>query len=175
MKAENLPKKTEAEFDEIDESELQDFKCYMTETAEPDDLQHIQDVDEEARQDPAKRRMIEQAIADGNCKLMTHEGQIMAYGIFDYSAKGKQGCVKLIYVIPEQRRDGVGADMLMGFEPFCETPKIFASVPRTNLAAQELFKSVDYHALNEPRASDADILFVKSIWAPTPRRRETVQ
>ena len=181
MKAEEFPEKTEPELDEfddeldeLDESELQEFKCYMTETAEADDLQYILEVDEEAREVPARRQMIEQAIGNRTCKLMTHEGQIMAYGIFDYSGRGKMGCVKLIYVIPEQRRDGVGSDMLMGFEPYCEKPRIYASVPRDNLAAQELFKSVDYHLVNEPQA-EPELLFVKNIWAPTPRQRQTVQ
>jgi len=187
MKAEEFPKPAEAdfdefdeeleEFDELDESEMQEFKCYMTEQAEADDLEHIQDVDPEARDNPAKLQLIETAIREGHCKLVTHEGQIMAYGIFDYSAQGgKHGCVKLIHVIPEQRRDGVGSDMLMGFESTCETSKIYASVPQDNLAAQELFKSVDYRVAKEPKSPGADILFVKNIWEPpSPRARDTVQ
>ena len=128
--------KTEDELD--DDGPFEELECFMTEVAEKEDLPYLLEIDEEARQDPDKQRMIEAAIRNRTCKLVADSKQLLAYGIFDYSAKGKMGHARLVFVVPSHRRQGVGSEMLMSFEATCEKPRIYASVPLTNLAAQEM-------------------------------------
>ncbi|MBY0506110.1 MAG: GNAT family N-acetyltransferase [Bryobacteraceae bacterium] len=160
--------------DELDDfGPFEELQYFMTEVAEMDDLPYLLEIDEEAQQDPDKRRMIEAAIQDRTCKLVAHGEQVLAYGIFDYSAKGKMGHARLVFVAPSHRRQGVGSELLMTFESICEQPRIYARVPVTNLAAQEMLKRVGYQL---EKNLPTETIFVKHIWEPTPfARPETVQ
>jgi ribosomal protein S18 acetylase RimI-like enzyme len=165
--------------DELGEGEELEFECYMTERAEMDDLEFLLEIDEQAQNDPARLMMIEQAIRDQTCKLVADSTQVLAYGIFDHSYH-EHGFVKMVFVHPEYRRQGVGADMLLGFEATCETPQIYAAIPLSNLEAQELFRSVGYVPVEgvppSGNPSDPEVLYVKNIWEPMPETEpETVQ
>ena len=147
--------------------------CHMNERAEVQDLEDLFAMDELSQDNPARRAMVEQAVRDGHCSLVSNNaGQIVAYGIFDYSYSRQQGFVKLIHVHVDHRQDGVGTDMLMSFEATCSTQHIYCSVPRSNLAAVELVRSAGYvQAKKVPQRGnpkDPETVYVKDIWAPTP-------
>ena len=156
-----------------DDFEAQEFDCHMNERAEVQDLEDLFAMDELSQDNPARRAMVEQAVRDGHCSLVSNNaGQIVAYGIFDYSYSRKQGFVQLIHVHVDHRRDGVGTDMLMSFESTCSTQHIYCAVPRSNLAALELVRSAGYvQAKKVPQRGDPkdpETVYVKDIWAPTP-------
>lgn len=167
----------DAELDDFEGSEFdQEYECYMTEQAEPDDLQYLLEIDEELRGNPARQETVGRAIRNKACSLVSDSKQLIAYGIFDYTGKDKQGCVKHVFVAPDYRLQGVGAEMLMTFESTCDTPKIYASIPVTNLAAQEMVKSVGYRPVRSAQTVPGEILFMKKIWeAEAPMPLETVQ
>lgn len=166
MKTDELRRKLETDIEE--DTVDQEFECYMTEPAEITDLDELCEIDEFTRDNPARRKLIEKAIHDKQCWLVADSKQVLAYGIFDYSYKN-QGTVRLIHVQEEYRRQGVGGEMLMTFESQCESKKIYATVPRNNLAAQELVKRVGYSEAGVPPRGDIanpDIIYVKDLWSP---------
>ncbi len=171
-------RETDEDDDDFEELELD---CYMTERAEVQDLVDLFAMDELSQDNPARRAMVEKAVRDGHCSLVSNNaGQILAFGIFDYSYSRKQGFIHLIHVHVDHRGQGVGADMLMGFESTCSTQHIYCAVPRSNLAAQELVRSVGYvQAKKVPQRGnpkDPETVYVKDIWAPEPYLPlETVQ
>lgn len=64
--------------------------------------------------------------------------------------------------------------MLMGFESTCSTRHIYCAVPRSNLPAQELVRSMGYvqakNVAQRGDLKDPEAVYVKDIWAPEPFR-----
>ena len=167
------------EIEPLEDGPDPELECYMTELAEMTDLEELCEIDEFVADNPARRKMIEEAIQKRQCWLVADDSQVLAYGIFDYSFKN-QGLVKLVHVHVDYRRQGVGAEMLMTFESTCESRKIYAAVPLNNLAAQELVQRVGYiplrgEAFRGP-LDDPRVIYVKDLYGP-PRRMhsETIQ
>ena len=166
-------KKMDLDPEADDNFEELEFDCHMNERAEVQDLEDLFAMDELSQDNPARRAMVEKAVRDGHCSLVSNNAsQIVAYGIFDYSYSRKQGFVHLIHVQVDHRRDGVGTDMLMSFESTCSTQHIDCAVPRSNLAAIELLRRAGYvQAKKVPQQGnpkDPETVYVKDIWAPTP-------
>jgi GNAT superfamily N-acetyltransferase len=137
-------------------------------SAVSDDLAVLYTLDLIAAHEAERRAFIARAVEAGECFVAEVGGQVIGYGVLEYSFFG-QGFVSMLYTHPEHRRRGTGAALLRTFEATCRTPKLFTSTNLSNLPMQTLLAKVGYtlsgviHNLDE---GDPELVFVRFI---TPR------
>ena len=130
------------------------------------DVQPICRFDHRAQTDDGtRRRFIAQAVAHGNCFVLTVVGRVVAYGVLEYSFFGC-GFIALIYVAAQRRRKGYATMLVRHMESLCRTPKLFTSTNLSNLRMQALLAKLGYelsgviHNLDE---GDPELIYYKAL------------
>ncbi len=92
---------------------------------------------------PGRREFLERAAAAGECWLAREGADIVGFAVFDRSLYD-QPFVSLLYVVPEQRRNGIATDLMRHVESICPGRKLFTSTNESNTPMQRLCERLGY-------------------------------
>jgi GNAT superfamily N-acetyltransferase len=129
------------------------------------DVEALCSLDLIARLEAERREFIKGSVAAGTCYVAVAGGEVIGYGVLDYTFY-RQGCVGMLYVHSGHRRRGAGAALLRHMEGVCRTPKLFTSTNLSNLPMQALLNRLGYtlsgviHNLDE---GDPEIVYFKRL------------
>lgn len=118
-----------------------------------------------ARRESERREFIRREVAAGACFVAVADGEVIGYGVLNYTFH-HQGCIDMLYVHSDHRRRGAGAALLRHMESLCRTPKLFTSTNLSNLRMQSLLAKAGYelsgviHNLDE---GDPEIVYFKRL------------
>lgn len=128
--------------------------------------------DEVARRDRTRVNFVHQAISDRCCHVAAEGGQAVAYGVLNNRFFGR-GFVEMLYVAAGHRRRGVGSALLRHMEHACRDTRLFTSTDQSNRAMQALLAKLGYEPsghIDNLDDNGRELIFVKSLWQPPPRR-----
>lgn len=134
-------------------------------TATAADLEALYSLDLVARSDAGRREFIEGAVGEGTCHVAVDGGEVVGYGVLNYTFY-RQGFVEMLYVHAARRRRGAGAALMREMEALCRTPKLFTSTNLSNLPMQALLNRLGYtpsgviHNLDE---GDPELVYFKRL------------
>ena len=137
----------------------------MIRPAVENDVQTLCSLDLIARQEEERREFIRREVAAGTCFVAVADGEVIGYGVLNYTFSNN-GCIDMLYVDFEHRRRGAGAALLRHMELLCQTPKLFTSTNLSNLRMQSLLAKLEYelsgviHNLDE---GDPEIVYFKRL------------
>lgn len=129
------------------------------------DVEPLCSFDLVARGEGARREFIRRSVASGNCHVAAAGGELVGYGVLDYTFYG-QCFIEMLYVHPGHRRRGAGAALLAHMESLCRGPKLFTSTNLSNLPMQSLLNRAGYvlsgviHNLDE---GDPEVVYFKRL------------
>ncbi len=118
-----------------------------------------------ARREDRRREFIRRAVASGTCFVAVAGGEVVGYGVLNYTFYSN-GFVDMLYVRSDRRRGGAGAALLRHMESLCRTPKLFTSTNLSNLPMQSLLSQAGYelsgviHNLDE---GDPELVYYKRV------------
>lgn len=107
------------------------------------DAETIIKFDSIASTDRTRANFIHQKIASRNCHVAIVDGQVVAYGVIEYTFFN-HGFIPLLYVAAKYRRCGVGGALLRHLEGQCTTPKLFTTTHQSNESMQALLTKLKY-------------------------------
>lgn len=113
----------------------------------------------------ARRRFIEQAVADNKCFVLTLGPGVVAYSVLDYSFYAC-GFIAMLYVAADERRKGFGRMLLEHMESCCRTPKLFTSTNLSNLRMQALLARLGYQlsgVIHNLAEGDPELVYYKAL------------
>ncbi|HEX8117972.1 MAG TPA: GNAT family N-acetyltransferase [Pyrinomonadaceae bacterium] len=134
-------------------------------TATVDDVEALCSLDIVAHTEAERREFIEGSVGEGTCHVAVAGGEVIGYGVLNYTFY-RQGFVEMLYVHAGHRRRGAGVALLKGMEALCRTPKLFTSTNLSNLPMQALLQRLGYtpsgviHNLDE---GDPEIVYFKRL------------
>ncbi len=129
------------------------------------DVEALCSLDSIARQKNERREFIRREVASGTCFVAVADGEVIGYGVLNYTFYDN-GCIDMLYVHSNHRRRGAGAALLQHMESLCRTPKLFTSTNLSNLWMQSLLAKLGYelsgviHNLDE---GDPEIVYFKRL------------
>lgn len=129
------------------------------------DIETLWSLDVIAREDEERRGFISREVASGNCFVAVNDGEVIGYGVLNYSFY-RNGCIDMLYVHSKHRRLGAGAALLRYMESLCRTVKLFTSTNQSNLQMQSLLAKSGYeltgviHNLDE---GDPELVYFKRL------------
>ncbi len=100
-------------------------------------------IDDGGRQQRERINFINQAITNRAAHVATIDGQIVGFGILQYTFFA-HGYLSMFAVDPLRRRQGVGAWLMRHLELACKTPGLFTTLPASNLPAQAFLLKLGY-------------------------------
>jgi len=93
--------------------------------------------------EPGRASFIDRALRTATCLVAECQGQVVAYGVLEYTFFDN-GFVSMVYVAEADRRRGVGRALLEALADRCTTAKLFTSTNRSNKPMQELLRLLGY-------------------------------
>jgi len=133
--------------------------------ARESDLESLFSFDEIAWNSEKRRDFIRRSVTTGTCHVALEDEDLIGYAVLNYTFF-YQGCIDMLYVAGNKRRQGVGTTLLQQVERLCQTPKLFASTNLSNLPMQTLLAKCGYvisgviHNLDE---DDPEIIYFKRL------------
>ena len=118
-----------------------------------------------ARVENERRELIRRVVMSKECFVAVVDEKIIGYGVLNYTFF-YNGCIEMIYIHSDYRRNGVGAVLVQYLESICQTPKLFTSTNLSNLQMQSLLAKLDYilsgliHNLDE---GDPELVYFKRL------------
>jgi ribosomal protein S18 acetylase RimI-like enzyme len=112
-----------------------------------------------------RREFIGRSVSSNACYVAEAQGEVIGYGVLDYSFFSN-GSIDMLYVHSDHRRRGAGEILLRHLESLCETPKLFVTTNLSNVAMQSLLVKSDYvlsgiiHNLDE---GDPELVYFKRL------------
>ena len=91
----------------------------------------------------SRTNFIYRSITARTCYVAEIEGAIVGYGVLEYTFFD-HGFIPLVLVEPSRRRQGIGMAIVQHMERTCKTPRLFATMPKSNIAIQGLLKKLGY-------------------------------
>lgn len=107
--------------------------------------------------------MIHRAILNHETYVVEGHGELIAYGILEYTFFGN-GFISMVYVDERHRRKGTGELLLRYLMKVCSTPKVFSSTNLSNTHMHILFHKLSFegsgmvHHLDE---GDPEVIYVR--------------
>ena len=98
---------------------------------------------------------IHQAITSRHAMVAETNGQVVAFGVLDYSFFDC-GFVKLLVVEESRRRQGIGSALVEAMVRGCKTDKVFSSTNESNAAMQALLEKAGFVRSGRVDNLDAD-------------------
>jgi GNAT superfamily N-acetyltransferase len=99
--------------------------------------------------DVGRRRLIESAVADAHCLVLSADAEIIAFSITVPEAFFGRDFVELVQVDARYRRAGVGSKLLRHTVEIAKTPRVFTSTNRSNHPMRELLEVGGWHLSGE--------------------------
>lgn len=127
------------------------------------DVEAISAFDLVAVRDEKRRQFIQRSVASSTCYVAVYENEVIGYGVLSYTFYDN-GCIEMLYVNSNHRRRGVATALLRHLESLCETPKLFTSTNRSNLAMQSLLVESGYElsgVIQNLDEGDPELVFYK--------------
>jgi GNAT superfamily N-acetyltransferase len=118
-----------------------------------------------AQRENERRQFIRLEVISGNCFVAVEDEKVIGYGVLNYTFY-YVGCIDMLYIHSDHRRNGAGAALLQHLESLCRTPKLFTSTNLSNLPMQSLLAKLGYvlsgviHNLDE---DDPEIVYFKRL------------
>ena len=138
--------------------------------AEPADLESLCHLDPDAMADYRQRDFVASAIEDGRCWVAFFDETLVAYGVFNYQFHG-YGVIHRVFVWPAFRRRGIGRALLDYFSDACSSPRLYITVPQSELAMQELLRTRGFvlsGGIREFGDEGTALIYVKDLLTATP-------
>lgn len=135
------------------------------EIAEIEELNKIIDIDYETVGHRERTEYIKEAIVNKTCLVAKEDSNIIGFLIYN-SNFFEQCFICLIIVCKEYRKKGIGSLLLINFEKFALTEKIFSSTNKSNEIMQEVFRKNGYVSsgyIDNLDEGDPEIIFFKRI------------
>ena len=129
------------------------------------DVEAISAFDLVAVRDEKRREFIQRSVASSTCYVALYDNEVIGYGVLSY-AFYDNGCIEMLYVNSNHRRRGAGTALLRHLESLCETPKLFTSTNRSNLAMRSLLVKLGYELSGEIQnldEGDPEIVYFKPL------------
>ena len=127
------------------------------------DVEAISAFDLVAVRDEKRRQFIQRSVASSTCYVALYENEVIGYGVLSHTFYDN-GFIEMLYVNSNHRRRGVATALLRHLESLCETPKLFTSTNRSNLAMQSLLVESGYElsgVIQNLDESDPELVFYK--------------
>jgi len=86
---------------------------------------------------------IERALRSRSCLVAERDGQVVAYGVLEYTFF-EHGFVSMLYVAQAERRHGIGRALMEALASRCRTRKLFTSTNESNRPMHQLLKTMGY-------------------------------
>lgn len=137
----------------------------IIERASSEDFEHICELDETVHGRPARRRLIGEALDQGQISVARVDREIRGFVIADESFF-EQFFVRLLMVHQDFRRRGLATALMRAAELDCQTGKLFTSTNQSNIPMQRLcdrlgfVKSGYVENLDE---GDPELIYVKML------------
>ena len=131
-----------------------------------EDIETLCSFDLIAQREDERREYIRRVVRCGECYVAVKDGQVIAYGVLNYTFF-YLGSIDMLYVDANFRRAGAGSALLKHLESLCRTSKLFTSTNLSNLPMQSLLAKTGYvlsgviHNLDE---GDPEIVYFKRLW-----------
>lgn len=135
--------------------------------AQAADLPALIGVDAIAQRAPARRRMLDEAIAAQSCWLAEAE-EALGYGILDRSFF-QQRFIPLLMVAEAARGRGVASALMAEFERRCAGDKLFTSANESNLPMRRLLDKLGFREsgrIDNLDDGDPELVFMKRAARP---------
>ena len=132
--------------------------------ATSEDVKTLIRIDHVARINPERSAFIAKAVADGSCLVAVVDGDVVGYGVLEYSFFGN-GFISMLYVDEEKRRTGIGSILLTALMHRCGTAKLFTSTNQSNRAMQSLLLIQGFKPsgiIHNLDAGDPELVYFKS-------------
>ena len=129
------------------------------------DLENLINLDPRSSTDAKRIPLITQAVRSGTCHLVEYTGQLIGYGVFEYSFY-QNGFVAMLYFHPDFRRKHLGTRLMTYFEDICTTDKLFTSTNQSNIPMQRLLASMGYQpsgVIENLDDNDPELIYVKRL------------
>ena len=127
------------------------------------DVEAISAFDLVAVRDEKRRQFIQRSVASSTCYVAVYENEVIGYGVLSHTFYDN-GFIEMLYVNSNHWRRGVATALLRHLESLCETPKLFTSTNRSNLAMQSLLVESGYElsgVIQNLDDGDPELVFYK--------------
>ena len=88
-------------------------------------------LDDVARRDPGRARLIDEALESADCIVAEKNDHVVGYAVLDYRFYS-YGFIPLVYVAERQRHHGMGRALVQALAARCRTPRLFTSTNQSN-------------------------------------------
>jgi len=117
-----------------------------------------------AREQPARRQVLQRALYDGDCVVAVLDGKVVGYAV----VRRYETCafLELLFVAAAHRREGVGSALIADSEQRCDASALFTSTNQSNAAMQAFIARHDYQPTGEVMdldPGDPDLVYVKRL------------
>ena len=129
------------------------------------DIETLCSFDLIARDGEERRDFIRREVASGTCFVAVDHGEVIGYGVLNYSFY-RNGCIDMLYVHSNHRRRGAGAALIRRMESACRTVKLFTSTNQSNLPMQSLLGKSGYElsgVIHNLDAGDPELVYFKRL------------
>lgn len=129
------------------------------------DAESVISLDSLSETDPRRIPFIMRSISSGQCHIIEQLGQIVGYGVLEYSFYDC-GFIAMVYIHPDFRRKGFGSELIKYFEALCRTEKLFTSTNQSNLPMQALLARLEYKrsgVIENLDESDPELVYFKRL------------
>ena len=133
--------------------------------ADPDNISSICAFDQVAQVDSARHEFISNAVGKGIAHVATLNGAVVGYAVIDHSFFDR-GCISVLYVHLDPRREGIGSALVRHLEGHCQTDRIFTSTNESNIAMQALLARLDYEpsgVIHNLDPGDPELVYSKNL------------
>jgi ribosomal protein S18 acetylase RimI-like enzyme len=137
----------------------------ITREATRDDVEAVVLIDDIARTDEDRVAFIERAVRGRDCVIADADGQVLGYGVLEYSFFG-HGFISMVYVRSDRRRAGVGRRLVEALLGRCRTSKVFTSTNESNRAMRDLLAGLGFvpsGVVHNLDPGDHELVFCKTV------------
>lgn len=111
--------------------------------ANSQDVQRLKQIDHLSYQ-PERASFIDRVVSLGTAWVVIVKSEVVAYAVLDHSYFGRPTIAMLI-VNSQQRRSGIGNQLVEHLEQICDGPEIWTSTNLSNTPMQRLLAKRGYH------------------------------
>ena len=119
--------------------------------------------DQIAQQSEQRLAFIRKAVESGNARVATTDGEVAGHLVLEYTFYA-HGFISMLYIHPNHRQKGIGAELLRHAENICTTDKLFTSANESNVSMQALLKKMHFMPsgrIENLDKGDSELVFCK--------------
>lgn len=129
------------------------------------DLPVLNELDHVARDDSARRAIIEEASLDQRCWTIKNANEIVGYGIISHGFFDRS-FLELIYIDVDKRCQGHGPKLIAFLEQQSKSEDMFTSTNESNVHMQRVLQKLGYQRsgiIHNLDAGDPELVYLKKL------------